>query len=65
VDKNGEGVLEPGALLVCYQAKRSKGQPKHVRVTGAHVAHQLGLELLDTVKEEEICVPSEVALTDG
>jgi len=36
-----------------------------VRVEGAHVAHQLGVELLDTVKEEELCVPSNVAVIKG
>jgi hypothetical protein len=65
VDKNGEGILEPADLLLCYQAKRGKGQPKHVRVEGAHVAHQFGVELLDTVKEEELCVPSNVAVIEG
>jgi hypothetical protein len=61
VDKNGEGLLLPDALLLCYQAKPGKGQPKHVKRSGLHVAHQLGLELLDTVKEEELCVPSALA----
>jgi hypothetical protein len=58
VDKNGEGVVDPSALLLCYQAKPGPGQPKHVKRTGLHVAHQFGVELLDTVKEEELCVPS-------
>jgi hypothetical protein len=61
VDKNGEGLLLPDALLLCYQAKPAKGQPRHVKRTGLHVAHQLGLELLGTVKEEELCVPSVLA----
>jgi hypothetical protein len=58
VDKNGEGLVDPAALLLCYQAKPGPGQPKHVKRTGLHVAHQFGVELLDTVKEEELCVPS-------
>jgi hypothetical protein len=61
VDKNGEGVLDPSALLLCYQAKPGPEQPKHVKRSGLHVAHQLGVELLDTVKEEELCVPSALA----
>lgn len=65
VDKNSEGFVRLGDLLLCYQAKRAKGQPKHERVLGVHVAHQFGLELLDTVKEEELCVPSEVGVTEG
>ena len=64
VDKNGEGVLDPLGLLLCYQAKPGPGQPKHVKQTGLHVAHQLGLELLDTVKEEELCVPSALAVQE-
>jgi hypothetical protein len=54
-------VLDSSGLLLCYQAKPGPDQPKHVKRTGLHVAHQLGLELLGTVKEEELCVPSELA----
>jgi hypothetical protein len=61
VDKNEEGVLDPSVLLLCYQAKPGPGQPKHAKRSGLHVAHQLGVELLDTVKEEELCVPSALA----
>ncbi len=62
VDKNGEGVQDATTLLLCYQAKPGPGQPKHVPQTGLHVAHQLGVELVDTVKEEELCVPSTLAI---
>ena len=58
VDKNGEGVIDASSLLLCYQAKPGPEQPKHVKRTGLHVAHQFGVELVDTVKEEELCVPS-------
>jgi len=47
---------------MCYQAKPASGQPKHIRVTGIHVNNQFGPEQLDTVKEEELCVPSEKIL---
>lgn len=33
-------------------------QPKHIRVTSIHVNNQFGPEQLDTIKEEELCVPS-------
>jgi hypothetical protein len=37
-------------------------QPKHERVLGIHVNNQFGPEQLDTIKEEELCVPSEKSL---
>ena len=58
VDKNGEGIPVPEAALLCYKAKPAKGEPKHEKRTGVHVAHQFGAAQLDTVKEEELCVPS-------
>jgi hypothetical protein len=58
VDKNGEGIQSPDSLLVCYQAKPSKGEPKHVKRSGVLLDNQFGTEQLDTVKEEELCVPS-------
>jgi len=61
VDKNGEGILDPEAALLCYQAKPAKGEPKHEKRKGVHVAHQFGAGQLDTVKEEELCVPSSLA----
>ena len=61
VQKNLEPFIGSADVLLCYGAKPAKGQPKHVRVLGLHVAHQFALELLDTVKEEELCVPSQLA----
>jgi hypothetical protein len=58
VDENGEGIDQPDALLLCYQAKPGSGQPKHVKRSGLHVANQFGVERLDTAKEEDLCVPS-------
>jgi hypothetical protein len=43
---------------LCYQAKAAKGEPKHVAVQGIFVNNQFGPEQLDTVKEEDLCVPS-------
>jgi hypothetical protein len=59
VDKEGEGIKNDAAHLMCYQAKPAEGQPKHVKVLGIHVNNQFGAEQLDTIKEEELCVPSE------
>ncbi len=33
-------------------------QPKHERVAGIHTNNQFGPERLDTIKEEELCLPS-------
>src|SRR4029077_5017353 len=57
VDKNGEGEKNPNALLVCYQAKPSRGQPKAVR-TSVFVNNQFGPESMTTIKASELCVPS-------
>jgi hypothetical protein len=59
VEKNGEEKKNPDTHLMCYQAKPAVGQPKHVKVLGIHVNNQFGPEQLDTIKEEEFCVPSE------
>jgi hypothetical protein len=56
-DKNGEGIEQPGARLVCFQAKPAKGEPKHAKREGVFVLNQLGEGRLDTVKETELCVP--------
>ena len=62
VDKNGEGIKDPTAHLMCYQAQPAVGQPPHQQRTGIHVNNQFGAEQLDTIKEEEFCVPSEKIL---
>jgi hypothetical protein len=62
VDKNGEGIKNEATHLMCYQAKPATGQPKHAKVLGIHVNNQFGPEQLDTIKEEELCVPSEKIL---
>ena len=59
-DENARGVRDPGARLLCYRVKRAKGQPKHVRARGVFLDNELGAERLDTVKEEELCVPSQL-----
>jgi len=60
VDKESEGIKDPSAYLFCYQAKPVKGQPKHVKRLGVNVANQFGLEVVTTLKEDELCVPSSV-----
>lgn len=59
VDKNGEGIERATAHLMCYRVKPAMGQPKHVHVVGQiHTQNQFGAERLDTIKEEELCVPA-------
>ncbi len=56
------GVVEPikneNAHLVCYQVRPSRGQPKHLPVLKLNVNNQFGPEILDTVREDEFCVPA-------
>jgi hypothetical protein len=59
VDKNGEGIKSPDVHLLCYQAKPARRQPKHVPFKGIQVNNQFGPEQLDTLREEELCVPSQ------
>jgi hypothetical protein len=59
VDKNGEGINDDVTHLLCYKAKRSPGEANHQRVLGTiNTANQFGAEQLDTLKEEEFCVPA-------
>jgi YVTN family beta-propeller protein len=60
VDKNGEGLVNEAAHLMCYKVKPASGEPKHTRVLGQiHTENQFGALRLDTVKEEVLCVPAE------
>lgn len=54
---------ENGPHLMCYLVKPARGEEKHTKVIGIHVNDQYGPEQLDTVKEEELCVPSKKTLT--
>ena len=60
VAKNGESIVNPAVSLLCYTAAPVKGQPKHVAAKGLFLGNQFGVEQADTVKEEELCVPSVV-----
>jgi hypothetical protein len=58
VDKNGEGIKNPAAHLLCYAAKPARGEPKHIRREGVFVNNQFGALRMNTVKEREFCIPS-------
>jgi hypothetical protein len=57
-DKNDEPRENPEGHLLCYQAVPARGEPRHVRLEGLHVTDQFGPQPLDTLEEEELCVPS-------
>ncbi len=65
VDKDGEGIQNPYAHLMCYSVKRAKGEPRHQRMEGIWVKDQFGAKQVDTHREEELCVPSEIPVSDG
>lgn len=59
VKKNDEAPINnPATLLLCYQAKVAKQEPKHVPQKGVHLHNQFGQEQIDTVSEAEFCVPT-------
>jgi hypothetical protein len=60
VNKNGEGITQPGAFLMCYKSKVPTGAPKVTKVEGTiHVNNQFGTDQrIDLVKEDELCVPA-------
>ncbi len=58
VDKNGEGIINPIAHLMCYKVKPAEDEPKHIKVEGIHTNNQFGPLQVDTKKEAELCVPS-------
>lgn len=62
VKKGDEEIKNPNLHLLCYQAKGVEGEPKHKKRTDLHVSNQFGEERLDTIQEEELCVPSEKSL---
>jgi hypothetical protein len=60
VGEDAHAIKNPDALLLCYQAVPAKGQPKHVPVKGVFIANEFGPAQVDTIKEDEVCLPSTV-----
>ena len=60
VDKNGEGIKEARAYLLCYRVKPARGEPKHAKRSGVMTNNQLGPGTVTTVKEMELCIPAAV-----
>jgi hypothetical protein len=63
VDKNGEGIKNPQAHLLCYAARPARGEPKHIRREGVFVNNQFGPLRIDTIREQELCIPSVKSLS--
>ena len=59
---DGAKVVDASAFLACYRVKPARGEPRHTRRTGVHTANAFGAEQIDTVKEEELCLPASLAL---
>lgn len=57
-DVNGQGIEDPTLLMLCYQAKLAKKQPKHLKRIGVYTADEFGVVQFDTQKVDEICVPA-------
>jgi hypothetical protein len=58
---NGEikaEIKDPDNHLMCYALFKARGGTGHERVKDIHVNNQFGPLRLDTVHEEELCVPS-------
>lgn len=63
LDDTGAGLGSGATNLVCYKIKLAKTDPKqgkHVKRSAIRVANFLTLERVDTLIEQELCVPSAV-----
>ncbi|HJQ85408.1 MAG TPA: hypothetical protein VKA21_15080 [Candidatus Binatia bacterium] len=60
VEKNDEPIKHPTVHLMCYLAR---GTPKTPRHQGVFLTDQLTARRLDTVREREICIPTEKTLS--
>jgi hypothetical protein len=58
VDKNGEGLKDPGAHLLCFRVSSARYQPRLGKVSGVHVADQFGSEQVTVKRAQNLCVPS-------
>ena len=59
---DGGAVLQPASFLLCYRVKPARGEPRHTRRSAVHTANAFGAEQLDTIKEDELCLPAALAL---
>lgn len=57
-DKNGEGMKNPAARLLCFRARALRHQERHRKRSGLWGTDQFGTERLDTGRSVDLCVPS-------
>jgi hypothetical protein len=57
-DDDSQGVRDPNVLFLCYTAGPAPGQSRAAPQLGIHLSDEFGAQVLSTVKELEICVPS-------
>lgn len=57
VDKNGEGINDASAHLMCYQARDATGEPRFTRKR-IHIENQFGGQDLTVYKTEALCLPA-------
>ena len=57
-DKNGEGIGDPTAHMVCYKISRLKGQPPFAR-RSVVIENQFGQLSLLVLRADSLCVPAE------
>lgn len=58
VAADGSFIKTPGRHLLCFPAKRERFTNKHVPVLAVHTANELASTMVDTRREDELCVPS-------
>ncbi|MBI3247750.1 MAG: hypothetical protein HYZ50_14700 [Deltaproteobacteria bacterium] len=56
--EDGQAIKDAGRHLMCYQVRPARKEPRHISVPGIFLNNHIGPEQVDTVKEEELCVPS-------
>jgi hypothetical protein len=50
-------IQNPDDLLLCYDVRVVRGEPRHRTVRGVHVNNQFGPLQVDALSEQELCVP--------
>ena len=58
VDKENEGIKNPTGYLACYGVQPSAGQSLSPSTVGIHLGNQFGSEIVDMLRQDELCVPS-------
>jgi hypothetical protein len=58
VSKNGEGIKNEDAHLLCYRGRRARGEMDFIARRGLFINNQFGPLRLDAVRENEFCIPT-------